>query len=110
MNNVEGFENYKAKKGSVSPNQKKMRRYVKSLRDIVDFYNPKSGSDTSKKGKGLKILINQQMLNRLPILFAQIQTGNNSQLFKNERRQILFSLYRSKALTKTVYNKLIKSI
>ena len=100
----------KKKPGSVSPNQKKMRRYVKSLRDIVDFYNPKSGSDTSKKGKGLKILTNQQMLNRLPILFAQIQTGNNSQLLKNERRQILFSLYRSKALTKTVYNKLIKSI
>ena len=48
-----------------------MRRYVKSLEDIVDFYNPQSGSDTSKKGKGLKILTNQQMLNCLPILLAQ---------------------------------------
>ena len=112
MNNVEGFENYKAEKkpGSVSPNQKKMRRYVKSLKDIVDFYNPKSGSDTSKKDKGLKILTNQQMLNRVPILLAQIQAGNNSQLLKNETRQILYLLYKSKALTKTVYNKLIKSI
>ena len=55
-----------------------MRRYVKSLKDIVDFYNLKSGSDTSKKGKGLKILTNQQMLNCLPILLAQIQAGNNS--------------------------------
>ena len=87
-----------------------MRRYVKNLKDIVDFYNPKLGSDTSKKGKGLKILTNQQMLNRLPIFFAQIQAGNNSIKLKNETRQILYSLYRSKALTKTVYNKLIKSI
>ena len=87
-----------------------MIRYVKSLKDIVDFYNPQSGSDTSKKGKGLKILTNQQMLNRLPILLAQIQAGNNSVKLKNEIRQILYSLYRSKALTKTVYNNLIKVI
>ena len=87
-----------------------MRRYVKNLKDIIDFYDPKSGSDTSKKGKGLKILTNQQMLSRLPILLAQIQAGNNSIKLKNELRQILYSLYRSKELTKTVYNKLIKSI
>ena len=87
-----------------------MRRYVKNLKDVVDFYNLTSGSATSKKGEGLKILTNQQMLNRLPILLAQIQAGNNSIKLKNEMRQILYSLYRSKALTKTVYNKLIKSI
>ena len=90
--------------------EKKNRRYVKSLKDIVDLYNLKSGSDTSKKGEGLKILTNKQMLNRLPILLAQIQAGNNSIKLKNETGQILYSLYRSKALTKTVYNKLIKSI
>ena len=87
-----------------------MRRYVKNLKDIIDFYDPKSGSDTSKKSKGLKILINQQMLSRLPILLAQMQAGNNSIKLKNELRQILYSLYRSKELTKTVCNKLIKSI
>ena len=87
-----------------------MRRYVKSLKDIVDLYNMKSGCDTSKKGEGLKILTNKQMFNRLPILLTQIEAGNNSIKLKNETRQILYSLYRSKALTKTVYNKLIKSI
>ena len=76
-----------------------MRRYAKSLKDIVNLYNIKSGSDTNKKGEGLKILTNKQMLNRLPILLAQ-----------NETRQILYSLYRSKVLTKTVYNDLIKSL
>ena len=52
------------------------------------------------------------MLNRLPILLAQIEAGNNLIKLKNEARQILYSLYGSKALTKTktVYNNLIKSI
>ena len=66
--------------------EKKKIRYVKSLKDIVDFYNPRSGSDKRKKGKGLKILTNQQMLNHLPILLTQIQAGNNSIKLKNETR------------------------
>ena len=90
--------------------KKKMIRYARDLKDIVDLYNLKSDSDTSKKGEGLKILTNKQMLNRLPILLAQIEVGNNSIKLKNEARQILYSLYRSKVLTKTVYNNLIKSI
>ena len=112
MDNVVKFEYYKSEKepGSVSPNQERIRRYVKCLKHIVDLYNLKSSSDTSKKGEGLKILTNKQMLNRLPILLTQIQAGNNSIKLKNETRQILYSLYRSKALTKTVYNKLIKSV
>ena len=109
---VEKFEYYKSKKedGSVSPNQRKMIRYARDLKDVVDLYNIKSDRDTSKKGEGLQILSNRQMLNRLPILLAQIDAGNNSKSLKNERRQILYSLYRSKVLTKTVYNNLIKSI
>ena len=81
MNNFKRFEDYKAKKepGSVSPNQKKMIRYAKSLKDIVDLYKSRSG----KKGEGLKLLTNKQMLNRLPILLAHIQAGNNSKSLKN---------------------------
>ena len=67
MDIVVKFEYYKSEKepGSVSPNQKKKkkRRYAKGLKDIVDLYNIKSDSDISKKGKGLKILTNKQMLN-----------------------------------------------
>ena len=58
--------------------KKKMIRYARDLKDIVDLYNLKSDSDTSKKGEGLKILTDRQMLNRLPILLAQIEAGNNS--------------------------------
>ena len=87
-----------------------MRRYARDLKDIVDLYNLKSDSDTSKKGEGLKILNDKQMLNRLPILLAQIQAGNNWIKLKNEARQILYSLYRSTVLTKTVYIYSNKSI
>ena len=112
VDNIVKFEYYRFKKvlGSVSPNQKKMIRYARDLKDIIDLYNLKLDSDTSKKGEGLKILNNKQMLNRLPILLAQIEAGNNSIKLKNEARQILYSLYRSKVLTKAVYNNLIKSI
>ena len=112
VDNIVKFEYYKSEKepGSVSPNQKKMRRYGRDLKDIIDLYNLKSDSDTSKKGEGLKILNNKQMLNRLPILLAQIEAGNNSIKLKNEARQILYSLYRLKVLTKTVYYNLINSI
>ena len=112
VNNIVKFEYYKSEKepGSVSPNQKKMRKYARDLKDIVDLYNLKSDSDTSKKGEGLKILTNKQIVNHKPILLAQIEAGNNSIKLKNEVRQILYSLYRSKVLTKTVYNNLIKSV
>ena len=70
-----------------------MRRYARDLKDIVDLYNIKSSSDTSKKGEGLKVLTNKQMLNRLPILLTQIQAGNNSKSLKNELRQILYTHY-----------------
>ena len=110
MDNIVKFEYFKStkEKGSISSNQKKMKRYARGLINIADLYNIKLDSDTSKKGEGLKILNNKQMLNRLPILLAQIEAGNNLIKLKNEARQILYSLYRSKVLTKTVYNNLIK--
>ena len=102
--------NLKKKQVVFLQTKKKLIRYAKSLKDIAVSYNPQSGNVTSKKSERLKILTNKQMLNRLSILLAQIEVGNNSNKLKNEIRQILYSLYRSKALTKTVYNKLIKSI
>ena len=112
--NVTELKKYKYEtKKRFSINQKKMERYYRDLKNIVDLYNIynlKSDSDTSIEGKGLKILTNKQMLNRLPILLAQIEAGNNSKSLKNEIRQILYSLYRSKVLTKTIYINLIKSI
>ena len=64
----------------------------------------------NQQGKGLKILTPNQMLSRLLITLAQLKAGNNSEKLKNEIRQILYSLYRSKNMTKQVYNNLIKYI
>ena len=50
------------------------------------------------------------MLSRLPISLAQLEAANNSNKLKNEIRQLLYSLYRSKNMTKQVYNNLIKHI
>ena len=61
-------------------------------------------SDT--KGEGLKTLTPNQMLSRLPITLAQLKAGNNSEKLKNEIRQLLYSLYRSKKLTKQLYKSL----
>ena len=85
---------------------KYMEEQGKDRKKFSDEYDSNGWSS----GSGLKILTNKQMLNHLPILLAQIQAGNNSKKLKNELRQILYSLYRSKALTKTVYNNLIKVI
>ena len=60
--------------------------------------------------KGSKILTPNQTLSRLPISLAQIKAGNNSENLKNEIRQLLYSLYCSKKMTKQVYNNLIKYI
>ena len=64
----------------------------------------------ANKGKGLKILTPNQMLKRLPIALAQVKAGNNSESLLNEIRQIVYSLYRSKEITKKVYTNIINSI
>ena len=62
-----------------------------------------------QEGQGLKILTSNQMLKRLPIALAQIKAGNNSESLLNEIRQIAYSSYRSKEITKNVYNNIINS-
>ena len=71
---------------------------------IVDF------NKQNQAGVELKILTPDQMLSRLPITIAQLKAGNNFEKLKNEIRQLLHSLYRSKVLTKTIYNYLINTI
>ena len=79
-------------------------KILKIVEEILEF------NKQNQSGKGLKILTPNQMLSRLPISLAQLKTGNNSEKLKNKIRQILCSLYRSKKLTKNVYNNLISTI
>ena len=63
-----------------------------------------------QEGTGLKILTPNQMLKRLPIALAQLKAGNKSESLLNEIRQIVYSLYRSKEISKKVCNNIIISI
>ena len=85
---------------------KYMEEQEKDRKKFSDEYDINGWSSASE----LKLLTKKQMVSRLPILLAQIQAGNNSTKLKNEIRQILYLLYRSKILTKVVYNNLIKVI
>ena len=58
----------------------------------------------------LKILTPKQMLQRLPIVLAEVKAGNSSENLLNEIRQIIYSLYRAKEITKKVYNNIMNSI
>ena len=64
----------------------------------------------NQEGQGLKILTPDQMISRLPVSLAQLKTGNNSQKLKNQIRQLLHSLYRSKKLTKQLHKSLVNII
>ena len=50
------------------------------------------------------------MFQRLPIALAQVKAGDNFESLLNEIRQIVYSLYQSKQITKKVYNNIIESI
>ena len=58
----------------------------------------------------LKILSPKKMLQRLPIALAQVKPGNTSEKLLNEIRQIVYSLYRAKEITKKICNILLNSV
>ena len=60
--------------------------------------------------KGLKILTPKQMLQRLPIVLAQVKAGNTSENFLKEIRQLIQFLCQKKEITKKVYNNIMNSI
>ena len=83
----------------------------KTLRDMPDLESEESAEQRrNQSARGLKTLTPQEMLSRLPISFAQLEARNNSEKLKNEIRQLLNSLHRSKKLRKTIYNNLINAI
>ena len=76
---------------------------LKIVENILEF-------NRQQQGQGLKILTPNQMLSRFPITLAQLKAGSNSEKLKNEIRQLLYSLYRLKKLTKQLYKRLVDII
>ena len=84
----------------------KPHQILETLKEILDF----NKEIQKQQGSALNILTPNQMLCRLPISLAQLKAGNNSEKLKNEIRQILYSLYRSKKLTKQLNKSLVDII
>ena len=122
-------QNFKLYLGEIKKDAKKSKEQKNTIYNIemlykarneaIKFYDDYSlmmseaktkSKQNETKGKGLKILTPKQMLQRLPIALAQVKAGNNSQNLLNEIRQIIYSLYQSKEITKKVYNNLMKSL
>ena len=83
--------------------------------NIFDFFRDYSlllseAKCKAKYGKRLQMLSSKQMLQRLPTAFAQVKAGNTSENLLSEIRQIIYSLYQAKEITKKVYNNIMNSI
>ena len=83
------------------------RDYLEMLSD-ANYDAEQNKNETM--GTGLNILTPKQTLQRLPIALAQLKDSNNSESLLKEIRQIIYSMYQSKQITKNVYNNIIKSI
>ena len=93
-----------------------LKKFYNSRDETINFFrdNGKMVFDVAYKSKqnefkrkGLKILTLKQMFQRLPIALAQVKSGNNSESLLSKIRQIVYSLYQSKQITKKVYNEII---
>ena len=79
-------------------------KMVDIVEKIFEFHRQK------QEGQGLKLLTPDQLISTIPVTLAQLKAENNSEKLKNETRQLLYSLYCSKRLSKTINNGLINNI
>ena len=91
-------------------NMNKQEKEIENPYGIVNIVETIPEFNRQQQEKGLKILTPKQMLSRLPISLAQLKAANNSEKLKNEIRQILYVLYRSKKPTKQLYKSLVDII
>ena len=85
----------RAKKMPPSTNTNEFVKILNIVNEILKF------NEQIRWGQGLKILTPSQILSRLPISLAQLNAGNKAEKLKSEITQLLYSLCRSKKLTKT---------
>ena len=101
---------FKSSRTPNNPGSKKLKEYVlDSARALLKgiemvFKAFESGiflrSKESQEGEELQILTLNQILKILPVAFAPIKAGNNSEKLLNEIRQIVYSLIDQKKLLK----------
>ena len=121
-------ENFRSELNEITRGSNKSQTQLDTIKNAKNLYNSRQKiidllNDNSRirfeaiykaikkiTGTGLKILTPKQVLQRLPIALAQVKAGNYSDSLLNEIRQIVYSLYQAKEITKKEYNNIIKSI
>ena len=99
------------------PENENPKKVVYIVEKILDFNKQQKGeglrgmlayrpSDFDRKH--IKILTPKQMIQRLSIALAQVKAGNTSEKLLNEIRQIIYSLYRTKEITKKIIWSIIR--
>ena len=73
-----------------------------NLTKVVNIVKKNPWFQWIKKGRRLKILTPKQMLEKLPIAIAQVNAGNTSHYLLNEIRQIIYNLYQTKKILKSM--------
>ena len=104
---ISGLVDLKNKTKEMSEDETEIEKpceVIDIVKEILDFNNQ------NQKEEELKILTPEQVLSRLPITLAQLKAGNDSQKLKNEIRPLLYSLYRQKKLSKTIYKHFVSII
>ena len=80
----------------------KLRKQKVDDEDLSNMPTLEGNEEEVKEGKGLKIIIQNKLLTRIPILLVQIKAGNNSSKLKKEMRQIPYLLYQQNKTTKRI--------
>ena len=87
----------------ITPENENPDKLIDIVEKIVHF-------NKQQKGRGLKILTSKQILQRLPIAFAQVKTDSTSENLLNKIHQILYSLFRETETPEKAYNNIMNSI
>ena len=99
---------------SSAVSRQKIQKMFNHLREIFDGSDLKSeesaAQERNQQGSGLQPLTPNRMLGRSPTSSALLKAGKNSENIENKIKQLLYSLYFSKKLTKKIYNNLINTI
>ena len=86
------------------------KKFLEMKIEWIDIGENILNVNNQQKGKGFKTLIAKQMLQRLIIALAQVKSVNTPENLLSESRQIIYSSYQAKEITKIVHNNIMNSI
>ena len=89
--------------------------FYKARNNVIKLFDDSCtvASDSTFKathGKGLKIVTQKQMLQRIPIALAQLKVEDTFENILNKVCQIIYLLSQAKEMTKKIYANIMNSV